>query len=103
MHAASTTPLRRAPPASAPRNDYLALLDDDAEVQRRRLQGTLAMEMAHPEGARIGIGDMDDERLKRLIERLVRVKRLPRTPAIEEVFDRSFLPPPEQRVRSLAR
>jgi NitT/TauT family transport system substrate-binding protein len=75
----------------------------DRDIDLRRLQGTLAIEMAHPEGRRIGIGDMDDERLKRLIERLVRVKRLPRTPGVEEVFDRSFLPPPEQRVRSLAR
>ena len=30
----------------------------------RRLQGTLAIEMAHPEGKRIGIGDMDDARLR---------------------------------------
>jgi len=37
-----STPTAPKPPASAPRNDYLALLDDDAEVQRRRLQGTLA-------------------------------------------------------------
>ena len=42
--------------------------------------------MAHPEGRTIGIGDMDDQRLQRLIERLVRVKRLPRTPAVREVF-----------------
>lgn len=75
----------------------------DRAVNLRRLQGTLAIEMAHPEGRRIGIGDMDDERLQRSIARLVQVKRLPRTPGVDEVFDRSFLPPPEQRVRSLAR
>lgn len=75
----------------------------DRDVNLRRLEGTLAMEMAHPEGRRIGIGDMDDERLQRLIDRLVRVKRLPRRPSAGEVFDRSFLPPLEQRVRSLAR
>ena len=75
----------------------------DRAINLRRLQGTLAIEMAHPEGRRIGIGDMDDQRLERLIERLVRVKRLPRTPSVREVFDRSFLPPLEQRVRSLGR
>ena len=75
----------------------------DAAINLRRLQGTLAIEMAHPEGRTIGIGDMDDQRLQRLIERLVRVKRLPRTPTVREVFDRSFLPPLEMRVRNLAR
>jgi NitT/TauT family transport system substrate-binding protein len=67
------------------------------------LQGTLAVEMAHPEGRRIGIGDMDDARLQQLIDRLVQVKRLPRSPSVSEVFDRSFLPPLTQRVRTLAR
>jgi NitT/TauT family transport system substrate-binding protein len=74
----------------------------DRAVNLRRLQGTLAIEMAHPEGRRIGIGDMDDERLQRLIDRIVRVKRLPRTPSVEEVFDRSLLPPLADRVRHLA-
>lgn len=74
----------------------------DRAVNLRRLKGTLAMEMAHPEGARIGVGDMDDERLARLIAQIVQVKRLPRTPGVREVFDRSFLPPLAQRVRSLA-
>lgn len=74
----------------------------DRAVNLRRLQGTLAIEMAHPEGRRIGIGDMDDDRLQRLIDRLVKVKRLPRTPSASEVFDRSFLPPVAERVRSLA-
>ena len=75
----------------------------DAAINLRRLQGTLDIEMAHAEGRSIGIGDMDDQRLQRLIERIVRVKRLPRVPSANEVFDRSFLPPLEARVRSLAR
>lgn len=74
----------------------------DRAINQRRLEGTLAIEMAHPEGRRIGIGDMDDQRLQRLIERIVKVKQLPRTPSVREVFDRSFLPPLDQRVRSLA-
>ncbi len=68
-----------------------------------RLVGTLRAEMAHPEGARIGLGDMDDARLSRMIERIVSVKRLPRKPAPAEVFDRSFLPLPAERIRTLAR
>ena len=74
----------------------------DRAVNLRRLKGTLSIEMAHPERARIGIGDMDDARLARLIAQIVQVKRLPRTPDVREVFDRSFLPPLAQRVRSLA-
>jgi NitT/TauT family transport system substrate-binding protein len=73
------------------------------EVNRVRLVGTLKAEMAHPEGARIGLGDIDDARLARMIERIVSVKRLPRKPALSEVFDRSFLPPAAERIRSLAR
>ena len=74
----------------------------DRAVNLRRLQGTLTIAMARPEGRHIGIGDMDDERLRRLIDRIVRVKRLPRTPSVEEVFDRSLLPPLADRVRHLA-
>lgn len=75
----------------------------DREVHRVRLVGTLRAEMAHPEGARIGLGDMDDTRLQRMIDRIVGVKRLPRRPALAEVFDRAFLPPVEERIRTLAR
>ncbi len=72
------------------------------EVNRTRLVGTLKAEMAHPEGAKLGIGDMDDARLARLIDRIVTVKKLPRTPRTAEVFDRSFLPPNTERIRGLA-
>lgn len=72
-------------------------------VDHTRLVGTLRSEMAHPEGARIGIGDMDDARLSRLIALIVRTKKLPRTPTVREVFDRRFLPPKAERITSLAR
>lgn len=75
----------------------------DRGVNLTRLTGTLKSEMAHPEGAHIGIGDMDDARLKRLIDLIVRTKNLPRTPDVREVFVRDFLPPPAERIRSLAR
>ncbi len=75
----------------------------DRAVNLQRLKGTLAIEMAHPEGARIGVCDMDDERLARFIALIVKIKNLPRKPSVREVFDRSFLPPLNERVRSLAR
>lgn len=72
------------------------------EVNRNRLVGTLNIEMAHPEGAKIGIGDMDPERLERLIALVVESKGLPRTPSVDEVFDHSFLPPEEEKIKTLA-
>ncbi len=72
-------------------------------IDRARLVGTLHSEMAHPEGKRIGIGDMDEARLTRLIGLIVRTKGLPRTPSVSEVFDRSFLPPDREKIRSLGR
>ena len=74
----------------------------DRDVQRRRLVGTLRAEMAHPEGARIGIGDVDDDRLARAAALLARTCGFARTPAAGEIFTRRFLPALEQRVRTLA-
>jgi len=62
-------------------------------VERERLDATLRDEMNHPEIARIGLGSVDADRLKRAIDILVEVNALPRTPKVEEIFDPSFLPP----------
>jgi NitT/TauT family transport system substrate-binding protein len=53
--------------------------------------------MNHPELSKIGLGDVDDARLKKSIEILVEADKLPRTPDIREIFDRSFLPPLGER------
>lgn len=70
-------------------------------VDGPRLMGTLEVEMAHPEGARIGIGDVDDGRLQRSIRMMVDSCRLPRTPRSEDVFTRAYLPPLAERARPL--
>jgi NitT/TauT family transport system substrate-binding protein len=62
-------------------------------VERERLDATLRDEMNHPEIAKIGLGSVDLERLKRSIDILVEANSLPRTPKVEEIFDPSFLPP----------
>lgn len=72
-------------------------------VQHTRLLGTLASEMAHPEGAHIGIGDVDDTRLQRGVAQMARSCGWPRVPEATALFTREFLPPLEERVRSLAR
>jgi NitT/TauT family transport system substrate-binding protein len=75
----------------------------DRAANRARLAGTLALEMAGAEGARLGIGDVDDDRLRRAIDLIVAAKGHPRRPAPDEIFDRRFLPPLAARVTSLAR
>jgi NitT/TauT family transport system substrate-binding protein len=62
------------------------------DVEKEKLIATLRNDMSHPEIARIGLGDVDDDRLKRSINTVVDANQLPRTPAASEVFDRSFLP-----------
>ena len=75
----------------------------DRAANRERLAGTLALEMAHPEGARLGIGDVDMERLSRAIDLIVDGRGLARRPSADEVFAARFLPPLSVRVRTLAR
>ena len=76
----------------------LALMGrDTAAIERARLDATLADEMTHPEIAKIGIGDISDERMAKAIDILVKAKELPRTPAVAEIFDRSFLPTASER------
>jgi NitT/TauT family transport system substrate-binding protein len=70
-------------------------------VEKERLLATIAEEMSHPEIARIGLGDVDDNRLKRAIGIVVESAQLPRTPANNEIFDRSFLPARAERASKL--
>ncbi|MEQ9591541.1 MAG: ABC transporter substrate-binding protein [Cyclobacteriaceae bacterium] len=74
----------------------------DREAAHTRLIGTMQIEMGHPDGKRLGIGDADSSRLKDAIALVSETYKLPRTPAPEEIFNRDFLPPMEDRVTSLA-
>jgi NitT/TauT family transport system substrate-binding protein len=62
-------------------------------VERDRLDATLKDEMNHPEIAKIGLGNVDIDRLKRSIDILVDADNLPRTPTVSEIFTPEFLPP----------
>ena len=70
-------------------------------IERARLDATIADEMSHPEIAKIGLGDVSDERMATAIDILVKAKDLPRTPAVGEIFNRSFLPPAGERPTSI--
>ncbi|PZQ00334.1 MAG: ABC transporter substrate-binding protein [Variovorax paradoxus] len=74
----------------------------DRVANRARLVGTLGLEMAHPEGARIGIGAVNPERLTATAALMAQAKALPSVPAATRLFDAGFLPPLAARVRTLA-
>ncbi|MFS2151679.1 ABC transporter substrate-binding protein [Rhizobium sp. Rhizsp42] len=67
-------------------------------IERERFEATIANEMNHDEIAKIGFGEVDDARLGKSIDIIVKAKELPRTPALTEVFDRSFLPAKDDRL-----
>lgn len=71
------------------------------DLEKRRLMYALKTVMFTPEVAAAGVGDVNDERLKRSVAQLAGVFDLPRQPAPAEVFDRRFLPPLAERKLSL--
>jgi NitT/TauT family transport system substrate-binding protein len=72
-----------------------------SDVERERFDATLADEMAHPELATVGLGDIDEARLAKSIDILVDANSLPRSPTVGEVFDRSFLPAKRELLTSV--
>jgi NitT/TauT family transport system substrate-binding protein len=71
------------------------------DVELERFDATIKDEMNHPELAKIGLGDVDDARLKASIDILVEADKLPRSPAVSEIFTREFLPPKADRPHKL--
>jgi NitT/TauT family transport system substrate-binding protein len=71
------------------------------DVEQARFDATLKAEMNHPEIAKVGLGNVDPDRLKRSIDLLVEINSLPRTPAPGDIFDPSFLPAKQDLVTKL--
>jgi NitT/TauT family transport system substrate-binding protein len=69
----------------------------DPELERARLEFALTNLMNAPETTEIGMGDLVDERLTRSIAIVAEGYGLDRLPEASEIFDRSFLPPVEER------
>ena len=65
----------------------------NGKLERERFDTTFADEMNHPEIKKIGLGSIDEVRLKKSIDIMVDALSLPRSPAISEVWNGSFLPP----------
>lgn len=74
----------------------------DRAANRARLTGTLALEMGDA-AAQAGLGDIDDARLAEITRLIGEAKGYAHRPAPTEIFDRRFLPPPDQRARIPAR
>lgn len=72
-----------------------------ADVELERFYATVKDEMNHPEIARIGLGNVDKERLKKSIDILVEASQLSRTPTVDEIFTGEFLPPVADLPKSL--
>jgi NitT/TauT family transport system substrate-binding protein len=70
-------------------------------VEKDRFVQTLKDEMNHPEIAKIGLGNVDPERLKKSIDILVDANGLPRTPAVAEIFTPAFLPDAKDLAKKL--
>lgn len=73
----------------------------DADLERARLEFALTKLMNAPEVSETGIGDLVDERLTRSIAIIAEGYGLETLPEASEIFDRSFLPPVEDRVFSV--
>ncbi len=69
----------------------------NAQTEARRLDFALSRHVLTDEVASNGLGDIDDARMAEALALLVKTYDLPRAPAPGEVFDRSFLPPLDDR------
>jgi NitT/TauT family transport system substrate-binding protein len=70
-------------------------------VERERFDATLKDEMNHPEIAKLGLGHVDKERLKKSIAILVDANNLSRTPTVDEIYSSAFMPPKSELPKKL--
>jgi len=72
------------------------LLKPDIERERLRLAMNCCIVTANV--LKSGFGGVDTTRLERSIGQIVKAYDLARTPSVEEMFDASYLPPPQDRM-----
>jgi NitT/TauT family transport system substrate-binding protein len=70
----------------------------NADIERERLRVALDCCILTENVRKSGYGDMDQERLGRMIAIISKAYNLPRQPAVAEVFDPSYLPPLKDRM-----
>ena len=67
------------------------------EIEKRRLVYVAKTLIATPEAAELGIGDMKDARMTDAIATIAAAYELPKSPSVESVFSRAFLPAKAER------
>ncbi len=70
----------------------------NADIERERLRVALNCCILTENVRKSGYGDMDPERLGKMIAIISKAYNLPRQPAVAEVFDPSYLPPLKDRM-----
>lgn len=71
-------------------------------AEKQRYVNTINIEMGNKESvAKDGVGGIDTARMQKSIDEAYTARKLPRKPELKEVFDDSFLPPVEERIRVL--
>lgn len=66
-------------------------------VERGRLRDTMIEDMGGVEMINRGVGDVERPRVLAALKLTAEARKLPRTPTVEEVFERGLLPPLEDR------
>lgn len=69
-----------------------------ADIEKRRLIYAMKTIILTPEKAEIGMGDVKDTRMVKAIEQAAEAFELKTKPALSAVFNRSFLPPRDERI-----
>ena len=68
------------------------------DIEKRRMIYVLKSNVLTPEAAELGLGDINDARMARSVTQIVDSYELTRSPAIGEIFNRSFLPAKADRL-----
>ena len=68
------------------------------DIEKRRMIYVLKSNVLTPEAAELGLGDINDARMARSVTQIVDSYELTRSPAIAEIFNRSFLPAKADRL-----
>jgi NitT/TauT family transport system substrate-binding protein len=68
------------------------------EIEKRRLVYTAKNLIATPEASELGVGDMKDARMTDAIATIAAAYELAKSPAVDAVFSRAYLPPKADRM-----
>jgi NitT/TauT family transport system substrate-binding protein len=70
----------------------------NADIERERLRVAMECCIITDTVRKKGFGDVDPERLRKVIEIIAKAYNLPRQPSVGEVYDASYLPPLQDRM-----